>query len=188
MNRPSPSELRAHLVKVAQGYVGESRANDPGQIGRFLGLFGLPFAENGAPLAFCAAGASWSACKALADLCQIRYDANSAPRVFQAEALPRVNNWMFETSASVSNLAHAAMTRGWWSAPGPDVTARPGDLVCFTWASGDHHVEIIAEDDGQTFKTVGFNTTDCAGHSGVVADKQRRWDYVWGIVRVGGLN
>lgn len=185
MYTPEPGALRAELVRVAQGYVGENREDDPEQIGRFLGLFGLPYSPS---TPYCASGASWAACKAYADLAGITYDAQSAPVVFRFRVLAFVRAYMFAPSASVAEMVEGARNRGWADAAGPDVGLRPGDLVCYDWGGGEHHVEIsTSEGHPAEFDTIGFNTS-CAGHSGVVADKSRGWECVWFIIRTGGRN
>ena len=187
---PSQSQFAAQLLKTALIYVGIDRQTDPQQIGKFLGLFGLPFEEGGVNVPFCAAGVSWCACHAYADLVGQVYTAQTAPLVFHA-LRPEVDGHYFLTSPSCGEIMRDAQRReSWISNENSDrVDVLPGWLVLYDWdgQGAPDHVEIV-QDAGDVLTTVGFNTAgEINGdqvNGGAVVVKHRTYDYVLGFVRI----
>jgi hypothetical protein len=182
---PTKPILAARMVALAQGFVGISRENDREQIAHFLALFGLPFAEgDGTPVAFCASGLAWCACKAWCELAGVPFTSADAVSVFRG-VLPAVSAHFYTPNPSCSAMQEAAEKSGQWldvDAIDGDTTIKAGWLVLYKFSDTDRHVEIVTADNGDTIDTVGFNT--CSdGHSGVVARKQRDWSSIWGYIR-----
>jgi hypothetical protein len=186
---PTQAAFAAKMLAVAQEFVGIDRAQDLPQIGRFLGLFGLDAIDGGQFVPFCAAGVSWSACKAYAELVGAQYTEATAPAVFQ-HLLPAVHALSFVPSASCGEIWRDAISRGSWvSNAGSDhLDVQAGWLVLYDWPGNGvpDHVEIIIN-AGDDLQTVGFNTSgESHGdqvNGGAVALKTRNYDNVLGFVR-----
>ena len=177
------------MLAVAQEFVGIDRAHDLEQIGRFLGLFGLGAVDGGDYVPFCAAGVSWSAAKAYAELIGAQFTAETAPAVFR-NLLPAVAALSFLPSASCGVIWHDAIARGSWlsNADSDHTEVQAGWLVLYDWPGHGvpDHVEIVIE-AADVLSTVGFNTSGEAHgdqvNGGAVAIKQRNYDQVLGFVR-----
>jgi hypothetical protein len=90
-------------------------------------------------------------------------------------------------SPSVAEMAQDAQRRGIWRKP--DWSAKPGDLVCFEWSPGKHHIGIVKADHGVTLATVEGNTSSGARGSqrdgdGVYERTPTR-TFVWGFIDLG---
>ena len=178
-------------LSVGGGFVGTTRAKDYEQIARFMGLFGLDFADsNGKPYSYCAAGVAYAACKAWAFLHtpQLATDPASL-RLYK----DNVAAHYFLPSASCRVMIEDAKSRGIWErrgqiAPGE---ASPGWFVFYDW-QGDgtaDHVEIVRASNPQELRTIGFNTTEpgrdgAQGNGGAVARRVRAYDKVFGYIKL----
>lgn len=185
---PDIATLQAKVVEIETGYVGEGRYNDPDQITKFLEVEGLPFAdENGNPYAFCISGLCFSWMKALAVLMGIPFTPDNIVEVQRSQVRPILVANFFTPSALCTDVIADAQRRGKWlsrdDALAQGATITPGTPVFYEFSPGDHHAETVTEDDGDTFQTIGMNTS-CAGHTGMIAAKVRNYDFVLGFYQL----
>lgn len=173
--------LRYKAVAVALGFVGVSRATNPDQIARMLALFGLPFAEGGVDVPFCAAGACYAFVKAFCFLTGRPTDMAS-----MKAAVPAFAETYFVVSPQCSVLVEHARARGQWLDNAQ--TPNPGDLVFFDFTGGGiDHVEIVREAAAGALKTVGFNTSSKSDpNGGAVAMRVRGMECVAGYLALRG--
>lgn len=176
-----------HMLSTAKGYVGEDRAHNKDQISKFLGLFGLNFADvNGTPYPFCAAGVSYCAVKALADVRKVPYTAENSVNVFRT-LLDGLQAEHFKPSASCGEIVDDAKKRGNWYGPTrPAHLLQPGWLVFYDFAKAGYadHVEIIKFAQVSITDNVGFNTTnENNANGGAVALRTRGYGSVFGYVK-----
>ena len=154
------------VIRIAAGEVGYSRWDDPEtgtKYGRWYesevdGPGGYDYGANDVP--YCAAFTSW-----------VFDQANTS-----AAGLP---------GAYCPAMLAAAVHAGATVEPSQ---ARAGDIVYYDW-DGDgesDHVGIVVANHGSYLETIEGNTSTGSGsqtNGGVVARRQRAWDYVCGIVR-----
>ena len=147
------------VLRIAAGEIGYSRWSDPergSKYGRwFADITGESYyGENGVP--YCAMFVSWVFAHAGAS-------CTGLPGAYCPTMLAAGN------TVSPSS-------------------AQPGDVVYYDW-NGDgesDHVGIVEENQGSYLVTIEGNTSTGSGsqtNGGVVARRQRAWDYVCGIVR-----
>lgn len=152
----------AALLKAAQAEVGYCRWDDPDagtKYGRWYAkLVGDSyFGTNGVP--FCAMGASY-----IVDGQGIKQ--NGMP------------------TASCAAMRNGAKVQGNWKSGKSDL--KVGDLIQFDW-NGDgapDHVGIVEAVMSGFVQTIEFNTTGADGRSGSVAHRTRKYDSVYGRVRL----
>ncbi|MBR2681843.1 MAG: CHAP domain-containing protein [Atopobiaceae bacterium] len=154
------------VLRIAAGEVGYSRWDDPEtgtKYGRWYesevdGPGGYDYGANDVP--YCAAFTSW-----------VFDQANTS-----AAGLP---------GAYCPAMLAAAVAAGATVDPRQ---AQAGDIVYYDW-DGDgesDHVGIVVANHGSYLETIEGNTSTGSGsqtNGGVVARRQRAWDYVCGIVR-----
>lgn len=151
------------VLRVAESQVGYSRWDDPQpgtKYGRwYADLTGEPYyGESGVP--YCAMFVSWVFDQAGAE-CAGLPGAYCPSMLAEAEAV----------GAAVK-----------------PTSARPGDVVYYDWGGDGEtdHVGIVVENHGSYLTTIEGNTSTGSGsqtNGGVVAERQRSWDYVCGVVR-----
>jgi hypothetical protein len=180
--------LALHALSLAKGYVGVSRATDPQQVGKFLAVFGLPFADANGPVAFCNAGFGYSTLKAYCDLMGIPYTAGNAVQVFKG-VLPVVRRDYLYLSASCEETRQDAIRRGIWLDTGDcdaGVDILPGWAVLYNWEGGSvaHHIGCVSDDGGDVITDVEFNTSNQSnGNGGTVATRQRSYGSILGFIK-----
>ena len=176
-------EFAKQFVTTASEYVGEDRANSKAQIAKFLALFGLPFADDGVPVSYCAAGASYAAIKAYCLMVGILFTDANAVQVFQ-DTISRFASNYFLPSAACHIIRNDAMARGIYVAKGA-VTPLPGWLVFYSFdgTGAPDHVEIVKSANASGLNTIGFNTSDEQLNDpdgGAIDFKSRDYTYVLG--------
>ena len=176
------------MLSTAHGYVGEDRAHNRDQISNFLALFDLPFAEGGTFVPFCAAGASWCAAKALAQIRSLPLDPATAVHTLKG-LLPDINATHFKTSPSCGEIVTDAKHRGNWVSHDSVTPSgiKPGWLVLYDF-KGDgvpDHIEIVDKAASDALHTVGFNTSnESNANGGAVALRQRPYHNILGYVKL----
>lgn len=161
------------LIEQAKGWLGKSRANDRDDIAKLLALFGLPFAYQGNPVPFCAAGVSYLASRVYADATGGGFDLVSF--------LPDVDHHHFVPSPSVWDMFYVAMgKRRWVDAKPKTLIPRAGWLVVYDFGKGADHVGIVEAADGSTLTTIEFNTVPenaqgSDANGGAVARRHRKY-------------
>lgn len=189
MPSPTSRELAEKTLTVARGFVGIGRDNSRAQITKFLNLFGLPFADaNGKPYPYCAAGASYSLCKAYALLTQKVFTPANSVEVFQGLLKPINKNYLL-LSPSCGVMISEARARKQWVSGVKGI--QPGCFVFFDWQKDGRadHVEIclepLASADDLNIRTVGFNTSsENLSDGGAVAEKTRAVSHIFGYIRM----
>lgn len=150
------------VISIALGEVGYSRYDDPqtgSKYGRWYAkLTGDPYyAQSGVP--YCAMFVSWV-------FAQVSQACAGLPGAYCPDMLCQAE----DAGATV-----------------PISMPRAGDLVYYDWNGGvSDHVGIVVDNHGTYLETVEGNTSTGSGsqtNGGVVAKRQRAWDYVCGIVR-----
>lgn len=183
MNLPDKKTFFLSMLSEFEQHIGEGRFNDPAFITRILAVSGLPYAIGGVPVAFCDATLTFLGCKVLAVANGEVLTDENAVAVLKSYR-PSVDKLYFATEASVGETQAQAVARGTWlsaDAIGDDTDILPGWFILFDWGNGDHHIEMVRQDNGDEIDTDGANTS-CPGHpSGMIARKQRDWTNVWGF-------
>ena len=186
-NYPTAQALCLQAIEVSRGYIGVDRDNDQAQVARFLGLFGLPFAEDGTPVSYCACGVGWAFTHALADLLEVPYDADSAPHVFHG-LLPELIHIYFEPDPSCGTFVGNLVSRNLFlSGSLAQEDIKPGYIVFFDFPQAGHpdHVEIVVSAESDGLHTIGYNTgNEDNANGGAVEPKVRNYGQVFGY---GGL-
>ena len=165
-------------------HIGQGRFNDPVYITRVLAVSSLPYVINGVVTAFCDPFLTFLACKVLAVANhEILTDAN-AVRILKSYRAA-VDEHYFKTESSCTLTQQAAAARGQWldSADcGENTDILPAWFIVYDFGNGDRHIGMVDVDGGDTLTTLEANTT-AKGHSGMIAQKQRNWNCIWGYVR-----
>ncbi len=164
-----------------------SRATDRPRVTEYLRLLDLDFLDgHGVPTRFCAAGLTWSACRAYCDANAIfTTDANRLAVL--RSVLPDIRKRYFMPSASCQVIVDDARKRGTFldrsNAP------KPGFIVFFNWDGASHaeHVGWVESLDGAVLHTIEFNTTAVSGPNegdgGCVCKKARALKFVVGYAQ-----
>lgn len=181
--REKKPQLPAAILVVARSYVGYSRDTTPDQIGQYLTLFNLPYSNGGKYTAFCAAGISFCAAKAYADLLGFPYDKQHAAAAFQ-DLLDDIEHWYFYPSPSCIDMVKVADGKHRWVPYTKKIinSVKPGWIVVYNWKKDGYadHCGIVDGVGSSKLSTIEFNTSGRAGDSqrdgGVVATKQRDYD------------
>jgi hypothetical protein len=174
-------------VAGAEARANINRGDNPDRVTEYLALLGFPFAENGTPTPFCAAGLVWATCKAFCDLNGISYTDANRLNVLKG-VLPEVDRLYFKPSASCPAILGDARVRR--SFLDSTVPAQPGYLVFLNF-DGDPtfpaHMGIVETLVGRTLHTIEFNTSGTSGQNhvdgGFVTRKARLSQFVVGYVR-----
>jgi CHAP domain len=183
---PRISAIREALVTGASSHLGKNRSNNQDEIERWFNLFDLPFAIDGKPLPFCAAGLSFVAVALYARQSGVANPTTSKLRNFLGD----VDRHHFYPTPSVVDMKSVAVGKRRWVTRQNAVQAlapRPGWLVVFDWNRDGHpdHVGLVEALDGSVLKTIEFNTSDTsATNGGSVARRRRTLDTkVQGFIR-----
>lgn len=180
------------FIETAKGYIGVDRQKNEYQISMFLALFDLPFQTvPGQPIPFCAAGVSWSACKAYCIINHIPFDPNNAVTVFKS-VIGKVDFDHFKPSASCGVIRADAiqfnryLTNQYTTTN--NINILPGWLVMYNWDEewNPEHVGIVLDAE-DVLHTLEFNTSGTYEGSqidgGGVFLKTRNYDEVVGFVK-----
>jgi hypothetical protein len=114
--------------------------------------------------------------------------------VLKTQVKPILTEHFFAPSALCVDVIHDAMNRGRWlpitEAMEQGTRIPAGTPVFYEFFPGDHHAETVIVDvvvkEGGTFETVGDNTT-LDGHTGMIAEKTRDYEYVMGFIVFPGV-
>jgi len=168
-------DIRGALVAEALKHVGESRASSRDKIQNYLDVFELPFAINGKPIPFCAAGISFVALSAYA-----RQKGISDLRAINlTKFLGDVDHNHFYPSPSVLDMKYTAMGKRRWIPRGQAVgqlNPRPGWLVIFDWNHDGtpDHVGLVESFGGGVLNTIEFNTSAADNRDGGAVARRKR--------------
>src|ERR1041384_577485 len=169
----------AGLIEQASTWVGKGRSNAKDEIAKLLKIFDLPFAIDGKPVPFCAAGASYVAAQIYARR-YVKEDSKLTPEVV-AEYLGDIDHHHFAPSPSVWDMYFVARgKRRWKDAEPAKVAPKPGWLVIFDFVKGADHVGIVERYEPGTVHTIEFNTVPenavgSEANGGMVARRRRRY-------------
>lgn len=186
MTNPVPANvLFPAALKILEGMVGEARYNDPQLITKILAVQGLPLTyPNGEYVPYCASGVAYAVCKAYCNLAHVAYTPDNCVDVFKG-VLPIIKAHYYKPAPGVATIQEDAVARGIWlpASACKDEDIKPGWLICYDFGHGDHHVGMVAVDNGDVIHTCEANTATAA-HSGIIAYKDRTWDGgIWGFVK-----
>jgi hypothetical protein len=182
------AHLPTAMITTARDFLGFSRASNPDQITEFLALFGLPFRDKNGYLAFCAAGISFCALMAYANVVKPGYDKKR--RLDQFRKLgPDLEHYYFYPTVSCVDMYHIAAGKRRWvdHKTSPTTVPSPGWIVLYDWnhRGSPDHCGIVQHATKNKLFTVEFNTVPDAGNQrngGTVAERTRDYDFVSGFV------
>jgi hypothetical protein len=166
------------LLGAAQSLVGINRSSDAAKVSEFLELFNLPFAIDGKPLPFCAAGLSFAAATAYANFWGTQLTDVSRLSVLRG-ALSEIDRYHFYPTPSVVDMYYVARGKRRWVDRSSGLKPKAGWLVVYDWEKngGKDHVGIVEEVADNTIHTIEFNTSSKnQGNGGSVAQRERKSD------------
>jgi len=172
--RPRDTSFLTNLLTVAGKHVGNSRDKTRDRIAEYLDVFELPFAVDGKPTPFCAAGIVYASAQHYVEQYKISSKLSGLRSV-----LAEIDRYHFYPSPSVWDMVNVAKGKRKWKAFTPQITPKPGWLVVFDWNKRGNadHVGIVTEKVGSILNTIEFNTSDDnPSNGGRVARKKRPWD------------
>jgi hypothetical protein len=186
---PWQRALPGGMLTRARTFIGNSRVKTPGQIAEFLKLFRLDLKDaNGAYVAYCAAGISYCAILAFAEAAGkplLGQQKLTTLRTLAAD----VDHYYFYPTVSCRDMMNIAEGRRRWISrrSQPSVLPKPGWIVLFDWerSGNPNHCGIVQNATASRVFTVEFNTSVTTGdqrNGGVVAAKEREYDYVLGFI------
>lgn len=187
------SDFPKALAALAPDCVGINREQNRREISQYLGLFRLPFEENGRALPFCAAGLAYLGLHTYAHLLGKRGDELASQDTLRS-LMPDLDYHYFYPSPSVRDVYHIAKGRRRWrpssSKAGVQVP-ETGWIVLFQFAAAEpDHCGLVLTADQHSLNTIEFNTAGKVGDSqrngGVVAYRTRQYRYVQGFVDTNG--
>ncbi len=179
------------MLKIAQGYVGVSRASNSTQVGQYLDLFGLTHEQP-----FCASGVCYVACRAYCETKdKISYNHTNEVIKFHG-VLPDIRKYYFFPSPSCGEMMRRAMAKRNWKTPSQvgQGKAKPGWLVFYNWKLREkwanrirhpQHVGIVARDEptDSLLHTIEFNTSSADNsNGGTVSNRDRDYKYIVGYI------
>jgi hypothetical protein len=169
----------AALIAQAAQWVGKGRANATDDIAKLLKIFDLPFAIDGKPVPFCAAGASYAAAQVYARR-YVKDEAKLTPELV-AEYLGDIDHHHFAPTPSVWDIYYVARGKRRWKDADPvKLTPKLGWLVVFDFGKGADHVGIVESYAAGIIHTIEFNTVPdnavgSEANGGMVARRKRHY-------------
>lgn len=181
-------EFALALLETCKEYLGVSRADNIDQVSRFLKLFNLPTRMQGKWVPYCAAGLSFAAAKAFCDLSGIKYNQNTAIRVFRSVLL-RIKDRFFRPTARCWELKETAINQNRFlvNNAANRKLVKPGYIVLFNFDSDvlPDHVGIVESIDADSVRTVEFNTSSTDDiNGGAVSRRDRAFKTIQGFVKI----
>lgn len=171
--RKRDQEFSSNFLKIAQSLLGVSRTTDRDKVAEFLETFNLPFASNGKPVPYCAAGLSHAA--ALSYLASWGEALNSTNSLSSVRgALSEIDRYHFYPSPSVVDIYNVALGKRRFVAR--TVTPKPGWLVIYDWSKngGRDHVGIVESVSRGKLHTIEFNTSSADNRNGGAVSRRVR--------------
>lgn len=176
-NIPDPlPDFAGALIDLAKTFDGMDRWKNQEEITTMLDLFGCPFKyQNGAYVAFCAAGVGYCAALAFARAQKLPTDNNSLRNILHA-----VDFYNYYPSPGTLNMSQVARGKSRWA----ERTVKPeaGWLVIYDWSGSSDpektsHTGIVVSADATSLRTFEFNTGNKAHPSGgTIGYKSRNID------------
>ena len=173
------------LVKTASSFVGMSRSKNSGDVSEFLELYNLPYRwANGTFVPFCAAGLSFAAGIAYAELLGKKYDPSVRSERLSTlkNILPDIEHHWFYPTPSVRDMYYVgegkrrAVNVSKTEKPVP----KPGWIVIYNFGKGYDHCGIVESATKERLITIEFNTADPTSkderNGGSVQRKTRPYD------------
>jgi hypothetical protein len=177
--------FRQQLLDQAIGFLGVSRETDINQVEKFLALFNLPTKQNGKWVPFCAAGVSYTACKAWCISQNEQFTVENSLETFR-NVKPDVNHHYFLPNASCGMIMQDAQHRGTWIPKDSSELIMPGYLVLYSWTGSNwpDHIGVV-ELHAQQLHTVEFNTSTANNiNGGAVSRRVRNYNCVLGYIKL----
>jgi hypothetical protein len=190
---PNGEDFARRLLSICEEYarLGVSRSNEhKSKVEQFLRAFGfeLTLPDSGEPVAFCAAGLCFSACRAYYELTSRTYDT-ARPSVAFRRLFPVLREHSFLPNPMVVNIWNYAR-RVRKNAVTASVEPKVGWPVIFSWGKDRKHIGIVKDPNpGGKLVTVEFNTSKdgtkgSQSNGGEVAEKRRSREAVLGYIRL----
>ena len=180
--------LSTKMISTARTFLGYSRTSNADQITEFLALFGLPFRDANGYVAFCAAGLSFCALMAYANVARPGYDKTASLDLFRKLG-PDLEHYYFYPTVSCVDMYHIAAGKRRWvdHKTSPTVIPSAGWIVLYDWSHRGmpDHCGIVQHATKSKLFTVEFNTVPDTGNQrngGTVAERTRGYEFVHGFV------